>query len=195
MKVKQRTGGSLATRFKAWWLLALVAGVSVFLLIGCQQASLLLSSPERSLSKASASSAVVKGIDELGYNYTARLFVGAADGVDRILDGMVWGDPTYAYDHLVMKWSKAWDDARFHGAPWTPDAWVDNEWNGMVDGGSGEVWHDKIVWVGPELQDSPYWRDGGLPIWGEFEIILSQGVVDGVHSWETHAVPTGYGPY
>jgi hypothetical protein len=62
----------------------------------------------------------------------ARVFVGKADGVDRALDGTVWGDSTYANDHLVMKWSKAWDDARFYGAPWTPDAWLDNEWNGAV---------------------------------------------------------------
>ena len=95
------------------------------------------------------------GFDEYGYNYQARIFVGPADGVDRSLDGAVWGDPTYANDHLLMKWSKAWDDARFHGAPWTSEAWVDNEWNGMVPGGSGEVWHSKIIWVGPELESSP----------------------------------------
>jgi hypothetical protein len=40
------------------------------------------------------------GFDEYGYNPTARNFVGAADGVDRNLDGTVWGDPTYANDHL-----------------------------------------------------------------------------------------------
>jgi hypothetical protein len=57
------------------------------------------------------------GFDEFGYNYQARVFVGKADGVDRVLDNAVWGDPTYANDWLVMKWSKAWDDARFHGAP------------------------------------------------------------------------------
>jgi hypothetical protein len=32
--------------------------------------------------------------------------LGKADGVDRVLDGKVWGDPTYANDWLVMKWSK-----------------------------------------------------------------------------------------
>jgi hypothetical protein len=137
-----------------------------------------------------------RGFDEFGYNYNARVFVGPADGVDRDLDGMVWGDPTYANDHLVMKWSKAWDDARFSGAPWTPEAWCSNEWNGMGPGGSQEVWHYKIIWVGPELEDSPYWREGGYPIWGQFEVILSQGVADGEHIWETHATPSGYGgPY
>ncbi|TDA39279.1 MAG: hypothetical protein DSO08_02465 [Candidatus Methanomethylicota archaeon] len=49
------------------------------------------------------------GFDEYGYNYEARIFVGKADGVDRVLDGKVWGDPTYANDWLVMKWSKAWE--------------------------------------------------------------------------------------
>ncbi|MGB9673968.1 MAG: hypothetical protein ACPL3P_07500, partial [Anaerolineales bacterium] len=105
------------------------------------------------------------GFDEFGYNYTARIFVGQADGVDRVLDGQMWGDPTYASDHLVMKWSKAWADARFNGAPWTCDAWEDNEWNGAVPGGSGEVWHYKIVWVGTGLKNSPCWREGGYPVW------------------------------
>ena len=84
------------------------------------------------------------GFDQFGYNYQARLFVGPADGVDRNLDGTVWGDPTYANDHLVMKWSSAWDAARFDGAAWTCDAWEDNEWNGMVPGSSGETWHYRL---------------------------------------------------
>ena len=146
-----------------------------------------------------------KGFDEFGYNYQARIFSGPADVVDRVLDGAVWGGPTYANDHLVMKWIKAWDDARFgpdgigssgDELPWGPDAWEDNEWNGMVPGGSQEVWHYKIIWVGPELEDSDYWREGGYAIWGQFEVILSQGVMEGEHIWETHATPTGYGgPY
>jgi hypothetical protein len=133
------------------------------------------------------------GFDEYGYNYQARLFNGKADGIDRFLDGMVWGDPTYANDRLVMKWSKAWDDARFNGAAWTPDAWETNEWNGAFPGGSGEVWHYKIVWVGPELENSLYWRDGGYAVWGQFEVIMDQGVADGVHTWFTKANPNGFG--
>lgn len=137
-----------------------------------------------------------EGFDQFGYNYTARIFVGPADGVDRNLDGTVWGDPTYAKDHLVMKWSKAWDDARFYGAPWTPEAWCTNHWNGLVLDGSGEVWQYKIIWVGPELETSEYWREGGYPIWGQFEVIMSQGTIDGEHIWETHASPSGLGgPY
>jgi hypothetical protein len=133
------------------------------------------------------------GFDEFGYNYQARVFVGKADGVDRVLDRKVWGDPTYANDHLVMKWSKAWDDARFHGAPWTPDAWVDNEWNGAVPGGSGEVWHYKIKWVGSCGADGTPLPDGGYCIWGQFEVLMDQGTADGVHNWFAHVIPTGYG--
>lgn len=135
------------------------------------------------------------GFDEFGYNYNARVFVGPADGVDRNLDGTVWGDATYANDHLKMKWSKAWDDARFRGADWTCEAWEDNQWNGMVPGGSDETWHYKIVWVGPELENSPCWREGGYPIWGQFEVIMSHGTAGGEHIWETLANPTGYGAY
>jgi hypothetical protein len=134
-----------------------------------------------------------KGFDQFGYNYQARLFNGPADGVDRVLDGMVWGDPTYANDHLVMKWSKAWDDARFHGGAWTPDAWCDNEWNGNGPGGSGTSEHVKIVWVGPDLELSQYWRPGGYAIWGEFEVIMDQGTDASGHWWLAHAIPTGYG--
>ncbi len=143
---------------------------------------------------ASFSFGAAGGFDQYGYNYQSRLFVGAADGVDRTLDGTVWGDPTYARDHLVMKWSKAWDDARFHNAVWTCNAWIDNEWNGMVPGGSGFTEHTKIVWVGSTLSASACWRDGGVSIWGDFEIIFDQGQDPNLgHQWYTHAVPSGYG--
>ena len=133
------------------------------------------------------------GFDLYGYNYTAMIFSGPADGVDRNLDGTVWGDPTYANDLLVMKWSKAWDDARFHGGAWTSDAWVTNEWNGHVPGGSGTTEHVKIVWVGPLLESSPYWVAGGYAIWGQFEVIMDQGTDSSGHWWYTHAVPNGLG--
>ncbi len=133
-----------------------------------------------------------KGFDEFGYNYQARIFQGAADGVDRSNDGKIWGDIAYAADHLVMKWSKAWDDARFNGAAWTCDAWVNNEWNGQANG-SGEVWLYKIVWVGSALENSECWRDGGYPIWGEFEVLFSQGSAANEHFWDAHAIPAGYG--
>lgn len=133
------------------------------------------------------------GFDQFGYNYTARLFNGPADGVDRVLDGAVWGDATYAKDRLVMKWSKAWDDSRFNGVPWIPEAWTDNEWNGKAPGGSGEVWHYKIKWVGKCGVDGTPLPNGGYCIWGEFEVIMSQGSVANKHFWDAHAIPTGYG--
>ncbi|MDH5695961.1 MAG: hypothetical protein OEZ00_05080 [Dehalococcoidia bacterium] len=141
-----------------------------------------------------AAKPVNKGFDEFGYNYQARVFVGLADGVDRNLDGTVWGDPTYANDHLVMKWSKAWDDARFRGSAWFPDAWCTNEWSGMSPGGSQIVWHYKIIWVGTELENSPYWRQGGYAIWGQFEVVMSHGTERGQrHFWEALATPNGLG--
>ena len=139
-----------------------------------------------------ASSLFAGGADEFGYNYRAMVFNGPADGVDRNLDGTVWGDSTYGRDRLVMKWSKAWDEARFNGAGWNCNAWENNEWNGKVPGGSGEVWHYKIKWVGSELESSPCWSAGGYPIWGEFEVVMSQGSVANKHFWDAHAVPTGY---
>jgi hypothetical protein len=135
------------------------------------------------------------GFDQYGYNYSAKIFNGKADGVDRMLDGKVWGDTTYANDRLNMKWSDAWDQARFSHQPWNCSAWEDNEWNGKVPGGSGEVWHYKIVWVGPELQKSSCWRQGGDPIWGQFEVIFSQGTTANKHFWESHAYPAGYGGF
>jgi len=136
------------------------------------------------------------GFDKFGYNYKARIFVGPADGVDRVLDGAVWGDPTYANDKLVMKWNAEWD--RGNNENWTKPpykAWEDNEWNGAVPGGSGEVWHYKIIWVGPELKNSPYWVEGGYAIWDQFEVIMDQGTADSEHAWYTHAIPSGYGVY
>ena len=37
--------------------------------------------------KAPAPLAKGGGFDEFGYNYKARIFVGPADGIDRVLDG------------------------------------------------------------------------------------------------------------
>ena len=179
-KIKTKVIGASLIRCSLW-ILILSAGIFV-------------GSYLKSLStKQSVLGEKITGFDQFGYNYNARIFNGKADGVDRILDDAVWGDPDYANDRLVMKWSKAWDDARFHGAPWTSAAWEDNEWNGKAPGGSGEVWHYKIVWVGPKLKDSSYWREGGDPIWGEFEVIFSQGTVANEHFWDFHANPSGYG--
>lgn len=143
------------------------------------------------------------GFNEYGFNYNARIFVGVGENWYRGKYGLpVWheGDPflwdeTYGRDHLVMKWSKAWDDARFHGADWTPEAWCTNEWNGMFPGGSGETWHYTNVWIGyhglPNYTPLP---DGGQAIWGSFEIILSHGTITGEHVWDAHAIPSGMHP-
>ena len=189
----------MKTKTKSFSLLGfifLASFVFSFTFVGVQCLLKPLVSPSRVLGPGGQSGNV--GFDQFGYNYQARIFNGKADGVDRVLDGTVWGDPTYANDHLVMKWSKAWDDSRFQDAEWTADAWTDNEWNGQMPGGSGETWHYKIIWVGPELESSSYWREGEdvYPVWGQFEVILSQGNVGGEHIWETHAGPSGYGgPY
>lgn len=136
-----------------------------------------------------------KGFNEFGYNYQARSFVGLADGVDKVLDGKVWGSTAYANDRLVMKWNAEWDRGNAEG--WTDpngyDAWEDNEWNGAVPNGSGEVWHYKIKWVGSALENSPRWVVGGYPVWGQFEIIMDQGVTGGEHIWFAKGVPAGYG--
>ena len=133
------------------------------------------------------------GFDEFGYNYQARIFSGLADGVDRNLDGTVWGDPTYANDHLVMKWSKAWDAARFDGEPWSSEAWCTNQWNGQASDGSGESETCKIIWVGSALEESVYWREGGYAIWGEFEVILDKYMGKDGYSVAAHATPSGLG--
>ncbi|MDP3966495.1 MAG: hypothetical protein Q8Q04_03110 [archaeon] len=139
---------------------------------------------------------VAAGFDEYGYNYQARNFVGTADGVDKTLDGTVWGDSTYANDQLVMKWNKAWDDCNDAGnndESACAGAWTNNEWNGAFPGGSGEVWHYKIIWVGSDLENSPYWEEGGDSIWGSYEVLMDQGTSNGEHIWFTHATPNGYG--
>jgi len=131
------------------------------------------------------------GFDQYGYNYQARIFVGPSDGYDRILNN----DPIYGNDHLVMKWSKEWDDARFHNGTWGPGAWVSNEWNGKVEGGSGDSEHCKIVWYGP-CSEGVRLEDGGVCIWGQFKIIMDQySYSDGTHDWITRVSPNGYGYY
>lgn len=137
------------------------------------------------------------GFDQFGYNDKARIFNGPADGVDRVLDGKVWGDPTYANDKVVMKWNAEWDRGNAEKWLYPPyKAWENNEWNGNVPGGSGEVWHYKIVWIGfPGLPNSEPLPEGGYYIWGQFAVIMDQGTADAEHFWYTHAMPTGYGAY
>lgn len=145
------------------------------------------------------STAFAGGFDEYGYNYVAGIFNGSADGVDHLLDGKVWGDPTYANDKLVMKWNSEWD--RGNAEHWLNPpyaAWEDNEWNGAFPGGSGEVWHYKIVWVGPCGSYGTPLSNGGYCIWGQFAVLMDQGVdlsTSPAHIWLAHATPAGYGTY
>lgn len=133
-----------------------------------------------------------KGFDDCGYNYQANIYVGSADCVDRTEDGTVWGDPTYANDHLVMKWSKGWDDARFGGEEWGHDAWLNNQWNGKAPGGSGETWHNEVDYS-QVCADGNEPTDGGKCIWGIFEETMSHGTIDNEHVWVDHATPAGSG--
>jgi hypothetical protein len=142
---------------------------------------------------AGSAVALAGGFDEFGYNYKARIFVGTADGVDRSLDGAVWGDPTYANDQLVMRWNAEWDRGNDEGWESPPyDAWTINEWNGMMPDGSGETWHYSIQWSA-ECADGETPSDGGYCIWGQFEVILSHGTVYGEHIWDVIAKPAGLG--
>ncbi len=139
-----------------------------------------------------------KGFDEFGYNYSARVFNGPADGIDKSLDGKVWGDPAYAQDHLTMKWNKAWDDCNDHGnfdPTYCAGAWENNQWNGAVPGGSGEVWHYKIVWIGDYTTDPSLVPEGAQPLWNAYAIIADHGVADNLHTFLSKAEPNGYGAY
>ncbi|QQG41417.1 MAG: hypothetical protein HYV90_04650 [Candidatus Woesebacteria bacterium] len=136
------------------------------------------------------------GFNEFGYNYNAHIFVGSADGVDRVLDGAVWGDPTYANDHLVMKWNAAWDacnDNGYDDPAFCAGAWTTNEYNGMNPDGSQSSWHYKIIWVGSLGSASPYWRDGGYSVWGNYEVIQDFGFDPTGHYRFALARPAGLG--
>lgn len=135
------------------------------------------------------------GFDAFGYNRTAGIFNGAADGVDGVLDGTYYGGTAYAADHLKMKWNAEWDRGNAEG--WTdPDgyrAWIDNAWNGKVRGGSGETWHYRIKWIGPCGASGTPTGTGGYCLWNQFEVVMSHGTSANVHFWEAHAVPAGFG--
>ena len=89
--------------------------------------------------------------DEFGYNDGAMVFIGTGDSWDRTIDGTYAGDPTYANDRLTMRWNAEW--ARGMQEHWSdPEgyagAWLSNQWNGNVPGGSGELASYKFTWVG-----------------------------------------------
>ena len=139
------------------------------------------------------------GFDQFGYNDTARLFNGTgascclAKGMETDCLGI------YSPDKLVMKWNAAWDNCNANGydtASICAGAWTDNEWNGKVSGGSGQNWHYKIIWVGSQTENSPYWKEGGYSVWGNYEVIMDQGQDPNMgpgHIWFAKATPNGYG--
>ncbi len=129
-----------------------------------------------------------KGFDQFGYNYKARLFnglLGNADenrtsgdgnsdtlfGDDYDTDWVTLGYPPgvpVAGTHLVMKWSKAWDMAKFgpddirdngDELDWNTDAWMTNHDTWTDDQGKKHVAFFKAVWVGV----------GQGNLWGNFE--------------------------
>jgi hypothetical protein len=139
------------------------------------------------------------GFDDFGYNRTARIFNGT--GASWCLEKGALPNclGIYSTDKLIMKWNAEWDRGNLENWSRPPyAAWENNEWNGAVPGGSGEVWHYKIVWVGPCGADGTLLDNGGYCIWGQFETIMDQGTdlnSGPVHTWLAHANPTGYGSY
>ncbi|EKD65040.1 MAG: hypothetical protein ACD_50C00207G0002 [uncultured bacterium] len=135
-----------------------------------------------------------RGFDALGYNRDTRIFEGASDGVDGTLDGATYGLTVYANDHLKMKWNAEWDRGNAEGWNNGPyGAWIDNNWNGKVPNGSGEVWQYRIKWIGDCGATGTPTGDGGYCIWGQFEVLMSHGTVANQHFWDAHAIPSGFG--
>lgn len=137
---------------------------------------------------------VNNGFDQFGYNYTARIFNGTGESwsLAKGLPANYLG--VYANDKLIMKWNAEWD--RGNAENWANPpyaAWENNEWNGK-NGGSGEVWHYKTVWVG-SCTEGEILPSGGQCIWGQFAEIMDQGTAGGEHFWYNKANPAGYGAY
>ncbi|KKS95114.1 MAG: hypothetical protein UV71_C0012G0035 [Microgenomates group bacterium GW2011_GWC1_43_13] len=241
------------------------------------------------------------GFDQYGYNDNGNIFNGPASGWCLAGGQAANCMGVYSNDNLIMKWNEAWDacnDAGNNDPAVCAGAWTSNEWNGAFPGGSGEVWHYKIIWVGAAtwnltgnwglnfvstkypgtyahtltvaadgsaigastgntytaavsvagntvtivatylpgsgaypytytangtisaagtiingtwtatdgdngtwysttgnavLDEGSYWKNGGYRIWGNYEVVMDQGMSDGAHYWLTHATPNGYG--
>jgi hypothetical protein len=137
------------------------------------------------------------GFDQYGYNRCAGIFngTGTSWSIEQGLPADYLG--AYAPDKLVMKWNAAWDACNALGtAEACAGAWTNNEWNGMVPGGSGAVWKYKMQWVGPCGADGTPLTDGGYCIWGVYEVLMDQGRDPSYgpgHFWFAHAKPNGYG--
>jgi len=134
-----------------------------------------------------------------GYNWKANIFIGT--GAQWCLqsgygEGCVASLGPSANDLIEMKWNEQWNLCNEYGEDnptYCVGAFENNLWNGKVPGGDGGVWHYKIIWVGPEGTESPYWLAGGYSIWGNYEVIMDQGTYDNVHIINAIATPNGYG--
>jgi len=138
------------------------------------------------------------GFDEFGYNRTAMIFNGTGSSWCQAKSLPANCQGIYSPDKLVMKWNAEWDRGNAEGWANPPyAAWENNEWNGK-NGGSGTVWHYKIVWVGNYNANPSLIPDGGYGIWGQFAVLMDQGTDPSFgpgHIWFAHANPSGYGAY
>lgn len=147
-----------------------------------------------------ATSVSAKGFDQSGYNDRANLFNGTVMQwcMDKT-NNQSYCNSVYGFwgnDKLMMKWNDEWNrgnDENWANPPYK--AWLSNLYNGRVPNGSGEVWHYKIVWVGDYTQNPNLVPEGGYGVWGQFAVIMDQGVNDTGHVWYTLAKPAGYGAY
>lgn len=143
-----------------------------------------------------ATVSAVGGFDEFGYNRTARVFVGPASGwcLARSAPANCLG--IYSNDHLVMKWNAEWDRGNAEGWAYPPyAAYLNNEWNGNVPGGSGWTEIFKTAWdQGCTSSGGALSSRGGPCIWGQFAVLMDQGTdPSGAHEWWTKVTPAGYG--
>jgi hypothetical protein len=151
-------------------------------------------------SSVPASAGTSGGFNQYGYNWTANTFVGtyaqwcASENIAAVsCSAYTFGSVN---DLLIMKWNAAWNNCNngLGSATACAGAWVDNESNGMVPGGSGYVWHYKIVWSSScALTDTP--PPGGYCVWGDYATLMDQGTYAGIHTFNALTTPNGYGVY
>lgn len=177
------------------WNLGLLSFVAIVIFVGTVYLSKAISTTN---TKAMVEAAGT-GFNQFGYNYQARVFNGTGESwsLSKGLPSDYLG--VYAKDKLVMKWNAEWDRGNLEG--WTDppyDAWENNEWNGKVTGGSGAVWHYKIVWDKGCAKNNIPSTTGSYCIWGQFATIMDQGTDPNYgpgHLWFAKAKPAGYGAY
>ncbi len=180
---------------KSFYFISLLLSLSFFF-ISCSNSSNPVNNTASISKNNTPSTTMLKGgFNQYGYNYGARIFNGTYNNY--LAEKGDGPDAVYGNDNLIMKWNAEWDQGNLDG--WTKPsyrgAWVDNEWNGKVPNGSGQIWHTKIIWVGPGAESSPYWVAGGSSIWGIFEVVMDQGMDPNVgtgHIWNTLTTPNGY---